>query len=473
MSRLTAKNNNANFNKLNERGYVVDLNNTKNVGKYEDALGLTSLQQALSILVNKDSTDDEKAGAISDLIMIRLILSGKIQFRSSKFGGLITKTVGKGFEGVQFRNLDEIDIKLNELVNNLDKKPGEELKIFKGFLTTLITTFITTAGLSIAFHAIGTISMVDNNLDSIRNNLSRTRANIDKMTRAPIQTTISPNGTPISYYLTQTQEYHQLQKRFAEEGSIFNSMLGPEYFGKVLGKQLLNQGTIFAPLIIGLLASMIAANVMIKSQNKTIRTALVKMIDRYMIIDEEIFRILNEKGAVPKVFENDGPAMALYNRYIRSMRKEYDIIKKAANQKQIQNQRVEIEAKTGTNVLNMGKFLTPGLEDNCSICAKPLATAGMTVVEIKPCNHKFHETCIKTWQETGIDKKCPLCNGVIESLVPVTFITSPLPNRNLTNANSTGTPNNNASNRTLPGATGGTRKKRSNRRRKSKTRSVH
>jgi len=462
----------ANFNKLNERGYVVDLNNTKNVSKYEDALGTTSLQQALSILVNKDSTDDEKAGAIQDLILIRLILSGKIQFRSS--GDLITKTVGKGFEGVQFRNLDEIDIKLIQLVNNLDKKPGEELRIFKGFLTMLITTFVTTAGLSIAFHAaIGTSSIVRENAYNFDSNMDNTRANIARMNHAPIQTTISPNGTPISYYLTQTPEYHQLKQTLAEHDSMYKKMLSPEYFGKVLAKQLLNQGTIFAPLIIGLLASMIAANIMIKSQNKTIRTALVKMIDRYMIIDEEIFRILNEKGAVPKVFENDGPAMALYNRYIRSMRKEYDKIKKAANEKQIQNQRVEIEAKTGTNVLNMGKFLTPGLEDNCPICAKPLATAGMTVVEIKPCDHKFHETCIKTWQETGIDKKCPLCNGVIESLVPVTFITPPLPNRNLTNANSTGTPNNNTSNRPLPGATGGTRKKRSNRRRKSKTRSVH
>jgi hypothetical protein len=306
------------------------------------------------------------------------------------------------------------------------------------------------------------------------------------MTRAPIQTTISPNGTPISYYLTQTQEYHQLQKRFAEEGSIFNSMFGREYYGTVLGKQLFNQGTIFAPLIIGLLASMIAANIMIKSQNKTIRTALVKMIDRYMIIDEEIFRILNEKGTVPKVFENDGAAMALYNRYIRSMRKKYDEIKIIRDSKEC----------TGYDYI----------PDKYCFCLEPLTdcTNGLPY-QVNPCKHAFHKKCIEGWINSGTDKKCPMCNGSIDSLDPA-FFDKPPPFKNLSannfarqmeqgkeaglndNANEALkqwkkqennyrknpfsprrenlSSNNNASNRTLPGITGGTRKKRSNRKSK-------
>ena len=116
----------------------------------------------------------------------------------------------------------------------------------------------------------------------------------------------------------------------------------------------------------------------------------------------------------------------------------------------------------------MSKFLTPDLDGNCPICIKPLRTAGMPVVELNPCKHKFHERCIKILQEPGSFsyKKCPICRREIESLVPVTLITPPLPNNNSSNNNNSGPP--------LPGSTsgGGTRKKRSNKRKKTKTRSA-
>jgi hypothetical protein len=414
MSRLTAKNSMANFNKLNERGYVVDLNNTKNISKYEDTLGLTSLQEALSILINNKSTDDKKADAINDLILIRLILSGKIQFKSSKFAGLITKTVGKGFEGIKYRTINGTNRLAEELITNLDKKPGEEPKIFKLFLTKLLTTFITSAGLTMVFHALGTKSTVYNNANGFSANAKGTYNQIVEMRNAPMQTAISPNGTPITYSLTQTPEYHQLEARLAEQESKFSESYTPEYFGMILGKQLINQGTIFAPLIIGLLSSIIAARAMTSSQNATIRKALVKMIDRYMIIDEEIFRILNESGTVPKVFENDGPAMALYNRYIRSMRKEYDEIKIIRDSKKC----------TGYDYI----------PDKYCFCLEPLTdcTNG-SPYQINPCKHAFHKTCIEAWKNSGTDKKCPMCNGPIDSLDRAVFDKPTLPNLSANN----------------------------------------
>jgi hypothetical protein len=341
MSRLNATSNIANFNKLNERGYTVNLNNTKNVRKYEDALGTTSLQQALSILVNKDSTDDEKAGAINDLILIRLILSGKIKFRSPKFGGLIKQTVGKGFEGVDIRRIDridEIDETLENFIKDLDENPGQEPRIFKGFLTMLITSFVTIEGLFIV-------------------------------------------ATAITIY--------------------------PYYYGMRSIAIFLNRIDIMTPLIIGLLASMIVSTAIITAGNELIRTALVKMIDRYMIINKEIFRILNDKGTVPKVFENDGPAMALYNRYIRSL---YEI--------KIIRDRKECR----------GYDYIP---DKDCFCLEPLTdcTNGLPY-QVKPCNHAFHKTCIERWKKSDPRNKCPMCNGPIVSLDPAVF-DKPPPFKNL------------------------------------------
>lgn len=79
-------------------------------------------------------------------------------------------------------------------------------------------------------------------------------------------------------------------------------------------------------------------------------------------------------------------------------------LKKKKNEKNAENRRVKIETNTGTNLLNMSKFLMPGLEDDCPICTKPLRTAGMPVVELKPCDHKFHEKCINEWT-VELDKR--------------------------------------------------------------------
>jgi len=482
MSRLTPKNVNYTLKNLNKRGYTVEINNIKKVSKYEEALGLTSLQKALSILVNNESTDDEKAGAINDLILIRLILSGKLQFKSS--GDLITTTVGKGFEGISYIDLNgnekELTREVDRLVDDLDKRPGEEPEIFKGFLTKLITTFVTTAGISTAIHALGSYIEIDNNSYKYIRSMREIGDKIEEMKWAPIQHGVNQDGIPFTYELTQTPEYAQLKENYAEQHSMYERLFTPKYFGMVFGKQLLNQGTIFAPLIIGLLASMYAARSMTIYQNGKIRVALIKMIDKFMVTNTEILRIINENNTVPEVFGNDMQAITLYSNY-------KTLIVEELYEKQL----AEIEATIETNVLNMGKFLKPGLEDDCSICTKPLTAAGMTVVELKPCEHKFHEKCIKDWQKTGINKKCPLCNRHIESLVPVTLIKPPSPNRNALVAlarwrqeeyNYKTNPfiprpfiprrenlsSNNTSSPKLPGtvSTGGTRKKRSNRRSK-------
>ena len=123
MSRLTASSSNANLNNLNVRGYTVDLKNDTNVKKYQGALGGTSLHEALTILADKDSTDAQKARAIEDLILIRLILHGDIQFRSPKFGGLMKKVIGSGFHKVMGKDYNQVEKIIKDLDKNPDKLP--------------------------------------------------------------------------------------------------------------------------------------------------------------------------------------------------------------------------------------------------------------------------------------------------------------------------------------------------------------
>lgn len=51
--------------------------------------------------------------------------------------------------------------------------------------------------------------------------------------------------------------------------------------------------------------------------------------------------------------------------------------------------------------------------DNCTICIEPLATKVATL----PCQHNFHVSCIKPWQETA--NSCPLCRLPIDKDKPI------------------------------------------------------
>jgi len=52
-------------------------------------------------------------------------------------------------------------------------------------------------------------------------------------------------------------------------------------------------------------------------------------------------------------------------------------------------------------------------EDNCAICIERILN-GVLVLKL-PCNHIFHETCIKKWININITSpKCPSCNDDIQ-----------------------------------------------------------
>jgi hypothetical protein len=53
---------------------------------------------------------------------------------------------------------------------------------------------------------------------------------------------------------------------------------------------------------------------------------------------------------------------------------------------------------------------------------QPTITNGKNENEVflQPCNHKFHERCIKNMQAINANARCPQCRSIIESISQVT-----------------------------------------------------
>lgn len=59
---------------------------------------------------------------------------------------------------------------------------------------------------------------------------------------------------------------------------------------------------------------------------------------------------------------------------------------------------------------NATKVQIEQYNDDCAICLRSIISAKVT-----PCNHLFHERCLKTW--THEKKTCPMCNNNIENKI--------------------------------------------------------
>lgn len=80
----------------------VDSNDANKIKQYTDALGTTSLHDSLGILSNTDTSVSEKGKAIGDLILLRHILSGEIQFKEKRLYKLFQTAIGTKFKIANF-----------------------------------------------------------------------------------------------------------------------------------------------------------------------------------------------------------------------------------------------------------------------------------------------------------------------------------------------------------------------------------
>jgi len=122
---------------------VVTRKDADEVRKYTDALGTTSLYSALEILSTPDTSSMDKAKAIEDLILIRLILSGSIQFKEESLLGLFQSVVGNKFKKLPESSNGGIDDKgplVERLLRDLDEGK-KDVTVIKPFIIMIILNF--------------------------------------------------------------------------------------------------------------------------------------------------------------------------------------------------------------------------------------------------------------------------------------------------------------------------------------------
>jgi len=381
---------------------VVTGENADEVRKYTDTLGTTSLFNALDIISNPDTSSIDKAKAIEDLILIRLILSAAIQFKEPTLLGLFERVIGTNFKTLP-EKLDDHKL-VEDLIRKIDA--GEkDVTVVKHFILKVILAF-----------GIGMIPAFAFALDANTKYFKLRHPLEDgiKDAQEHIKDVQEHLYNPINFedFLQQTRLYSKQIKNYQHQ---IDSLGSAESF---TSNYFISDLTFIYPIIIGLIASMATARRMINHENNIYSIALVKLIDRFFLNNKMIFHIINNpdsKFGLPKPLEGNQLGMALYYQYIRRLQQKYMNNIKLEEETKSQSIRNSIEEQTGTVPLRMSNFsrIANPLDD-CAICLKPLAAAGKgTPIEVCRNHHMFHRNCIKEWIQSGATRGCPTCRGRI------------------------------------------------------------
>jgi hypothetical protein len=372
---------------------VVDKNNAKLVKEYADTLGITSLHNALEVLINTDkSSITQKAKAVEDLILIRLILSGDIQFKEKGLFGLMQNVIGNKFK--KFPK-DKGGNVVRQLIEDLDSGKND-VSVIKHFFIKLIFIFGTTTVFSL---------MVSTPI--IAGTISNPYTNPTARESGIIRKTIKNLYAELTDITHDSERYNMVLTEIADLKSKLNNM--PTGSEELFDFLITNIGIAY-PILIGLLVSMLTARKMVNWENNIYTTAIVRLIDRFLLTNEYIYDIINDPKYgfdVPKPLVDDQLGMALYFSYIKHINTQ-------GQNTRVQVIRNDIDKETGTPVINMSIFgrLNKALDD-CGICLNPLGTAGMsTPVEVCDNHHMFHMECIKKWIKGG-KNLCPNCRKPI------------------------------------------------------------
>jgi hypothetical protein len=116
---------------------VVNKDDVDKIREYTKALGTTSLYDSISILSSLETSVSQKAKAIGDLILLRHILSGDIQFKEKRLFNLFQSVIGKDFIDIakSWNDLPNINIKekVEKLIVELDNNEQDIKVIAKPF----------------------------------------------------------------------------------------------------------------------------------------------------------------------------------------------------------------------------------------------------------------------------------------------------------------------------------------------------
>jgi len=399
---------------------VVNKDDADKIREYTEALGTTSLHDSLSVLSSLETSVSQKGKAIGDLILLRHILSGEIQFKEKRLFNLFQSVIGKKFENIGKRMTKKIidyamfKQEIEKVILKLDNNE-KDISVIAHPLVSLMVSFAVAAGASY----IPFIAIVRENYFNILGNISNKIDHIEIEMRK-----IYMKGPP---YDNTTLE--QLADQAVVLQTQFRDFRDSDYVKENFTNLLLSNGNVFYPILVGLIASMKTAQSIIKYEDEIYTGAIVKLIDRFLSTNKEVQDIINnpESGSlIPEPLRNDPLGMALFFKYIKKINIEYRkgeeakarnmlLREKAKTRAELRRERNNIETQTGTNVLNMNTFkrLNKALDD-CGICLKPLAAVQMgEPIEVCENHHMFHDKCIVKWIRNSRNTLCPTCRQPI------------------------------------------------------------
>ena len=372
---------------------IVSGDNAVEARKYAHTLGTTSLHEALSVLVNKKSSKEENEKALGDIILLRLILSGKIQFKERKFFGLVNTAITKSFKPLPTDPDDrkKMNMIIENLVDQLDS--GEnDISVFRHFLKKIIGVFGISAIIACFPLYFGAVLTYDGpEIYNARKYL------VDH-----------------GYNGAETMGIEQLSQ------STWLTVPGYEPYRKALEgitlKAISSNGVPLMPIIIGLLAAANYTKQLVDWQDNIISKGIVLLIDNFISTNQTLLRLLLEnadgESLVPTPLKGDPVGMALFFQYIKQL-KGANIKPETEEEREIREMNRN-DRKLGVTRTDMNSFIQSG-EPECSICGTNLSDASEYGKAVTACKnkHKFHKDCISKWIERN--PTCPVCREHVVS----------------------------------------------------------
>jgi hypothetical protein len=350
--------NNSNILLGNEQHVIVVSGDDANdVKEYTRALGITSLYDALQVFANLESASSiQKAKALEDLIFIRLILSGSIQFKEPSLLGLFQSVVGNNFEKLPETSNGRRGVPqrlVEELLNNLDEGK-KDVTVIKKFIVLLI-----------GFFGIGFIP-VFGGLDFVGSQMG------------------GPGGY-LNFILSNLNIMYPIIIGIIASMAAARSMVNHE-------------NNIYSIALVKLIDRFLSNN-------------------RYI---DDIINDPEYGFGLPKPLRDNQLGMALYFQYIKKLQAGYREKLVEGEDDEDRRIEIEKntagEDGAGAFPLNFNIFSRDARSGNsCAICLKQLGAAGMgRYSEVCKNGHLFHNKCIKGWIRGGPGRStCPFCREAI------------------------------------------------------------
>jgi hypothetical protein len=281
---------------------------------YNNVIGSKGLIDVINILGNKTpSPGEDYDKAISDLIIIRLLISGQIQFNMD-VNKSWSSTIGK------FNLMPSKGAKVSESDKKRFSKIGHELlqnaegrQLHSMDLMRMSASFVTLLGMITAsIHAVGMIvgvSLAPGNSGYLSHtNASKDYANASKAALAQEWNASQPNVNTRGIEATRLRELSESE--WAAAGARYSAVVAD-----AMGASGVASG------LISLIITFMGLTASIKNEKYIYKKTLSSIIDLFIISTPLIRVRLFEDGYIPTIFKESIDTTGLYYSYINHLKR--------------------------------------------------------------------------------------------------------------------------------------------------------